>query len=59
MLKPDADTLIAAMKVAADKLIASGMTKEEMEAYISNNSDKILIWCVKLIEEAYSRGIVK
>jgi hypothetical protein len=41
----------AAMQVAADKIVASGMTKEEAAAYIAANTDKICAWCLRLMVE--------
>lgn len=48
----------SALKVAAEKLVASGMSEAEAVAYVENHLNDIVAWALRLIVTAKKAGIL-
>jgi hypothetical protein len=48
----------AALKVAAEKLVNSGMTETEAAQYVKTHLSEIMTWAIKLIVTSKEKGII-
>ena len=57
-MKITAIEMESALKVAAEKLVNSGMTEQAAAQYVKAHLDEIVTWAIKLIVTGKEEGII-
>ena len=57
-MKITAIEMESALKVAAERLVNSGMTEQAAAQYVKAHLDEIVTWAIKLIVTGKEKGII-